>query len=125
MRVSVVGSQTNGGARLGFGPGQFPTFDQCAGKIHMRLSEIWFQTQCDSKLRNAFRDMLLRQEDPTEKIMPLGAAGCELYDLFESVPSVREIATLQGRQTLPIRRLGRSNTITKGFMARLWLRLDG
>jgi len=72
----------------------------------MRLTKIGFQAQSDSKLRNAFRDVLLRQEDPAEKIVSLCAAGCELYNLFKGAPSLREIAALQGRQASAVRCLG-------------------
>jgi hypothetical protein len=79
----------------------------------MRPGEIWFQAQRDPELRNAFRDVLLRQENPTEKIVSLGVAGCELYHLFECSASVREIAVSQSRQTPAIRHLGSGKTVLR------------
>ena len=93
MRIRVLWSQTNGGAGLGLGVGQFSILDQRIGQIHMCLGEVWFQTQRDSNVRNAFRDMILRQEHPTQKIVSLCAAGCELDDLFEGGSGLREITT--------------------------------
>ena len=77
----------------------------------MRLGETWFQAQGHPELRNAFRHVLLRQQNPTEKIMSLGVTGCDSYNLFEGGPSLREIAVSQSRQTPAIRHLGSGKTV--------------
>jgi hypothetical protein len=70
------------------------------------VREIWFQTQSYPELRNTVRDALLSEKHPSEKIVTLGVAGCELHNLFECSPRFHEVAALQSRETSAIGSLG-------------------
>ena len=103
MSIRVFGSQTNGGARLGLRlRGRSPLLSQRIGQIHMRLREIWFQSQGDPELRNASAVCPCDNSTQPNKIVSFGAAGGELYELFEGGAGLDQIATLHRCHSLAV-----------------------
>ena len=72
----------------------------------MCLGEIRLQTQGSPELRSGFSSPPLRQENPTQKIVPLGVPGSQLDYLFKGIAGFDQIAALDGRHSLPIKGVG-------------------
>ena len=69
----------------------------------MGRRQIRLQAQGSLELGNGFRSLPLRKQHPAQQVVSLGAAGCELYDLFEGGAGVGQITGLHRRQSLAIK----------------------
>ena len=103
MSIRVIGRQANGCAGLDFGLRQLSALGQRTGEIHVRRGGIRFQSQGGTELRNGFSGLSLRQQHPSQQVVPFGVAGYEFYELFESGAGFDQIATLYRGRSLPVK----------------------